>query len=299
MIEAMHVTKAFGPILALNDMSCRISQGSIFGLVGSNGAGKSTFLRLLAGVFKPEKGLLTVDGVSVYENPQVKSRIFFVADQTYFLHQASVAEMVRFYQLFYPRFSLPLYEKLKKMFPVDTTRRLGQMSKGMQRQVILMIGLACQPDYLLLDEAFDGLDPVVRQLVKRLLADSVAGRGQTVIIASHNLRELEDICDHIGLLHQGGIVFEQELDTLKLGIQKIQVVFSTPTTREDLHDLTILKYGTRGSMTELVVRGESEQVLERLKARGTVFLESLPLTLEEVFIQELEVAGYDVNTFLT
>ena len=126
MIEAMHVTKAFGPILALNDMSCRISQGSIFGLVGSNGAGKSTFLRLLAGVFKPEKGLLTVDGVSVYENPQVKNRIFFVADQTYFLHQASVAEMVRFYQLFYPRFSLPLYEKLKKMFPVDTTRRLGQ-----------------------------------------------------------------------------------------------------------------------------------------------------------------------------
>jgi ABC-2 type transport system ATP-binding protein len=299
MIEAMHVTKAFGPILALNDMSCRISQGSIFGLVGSNGAGKSTFLRLLAGVFKPEKGLLTVDGASVYENPQVKNRMFFVADQTYFLHQASVTEMVRFYQLFYPRFSMPLYEKLKKMFPVDTTRRLGQMSKGMQRQVILMIGLACQPDYLLLDEAFDGLDPVVRQLVKRLLADSVAGRGQTVIIASHNLRELEDICDHIGLLHQGGIVFEQELDALKLGIQKIQVVFSAPTTREDLHDLTILKYGNRGSMTELVVRGEPDQVLDRLKARGTVFLESLPLTLEEVFIQELEVAGYDVNTFLT
>jgi len=299
MIEAMHVTKAFGPILALNDMSCRISQGSIFGLVGSNGAGKSTFLRLLSGVFKPEKGLLTVDGTSVFENPQIKNRIFFVADQTYFLHQASVTEMVRFYQLFYPRFSMQLYEKLKKMFPVDTTRRLGQMSKGMQRQVILMIGLACQPDYLLLDEAFDGLDPVVRQLVKRLLADSVAGRGQTVIIASHNLRELEDICDHIGLLHQGGIVFEQELDALKLGIQKIQVVFSTPTTREDLHDLTILKYGNRGSMTELVVRGEPDQVLERLKARGTVFLESLPLTLEEVFIQELEVAGYDVNTFLT
>lgn len=299
MIEAMHVTKAFGQILALNDMSCRISQGSIFGLVGSNGAGKSTFLRLLSGVFKPEKGLLTVDGTSVFENPQIKNRIFFVADQTYFLHQASVAEMVRFYQLFYPRFSMELYEKLKRMFPVDTTRRLGQMSKGMQRQVILMIGLACQPDYLLLDEAFDGLDPVVRQLVKRLLADSVAGRGQTVIIASHNLRELEDICDHIGLLHQGGIVFEQELDALKLGIQKIQVVFSTPTNREDLHDLTILKYGNRGSMTELVVRGEPDQVLERLKARGTVFLESLPLTLEEVFIQELEVAGYDVNTFLT
>lgn len=298
MIEAINVTKTFGPIVALNEMTCQISQGSIFGLVGSNGAGKSTFLRLLSGVFKPEKGLLTVDGAPVFENPHVKSRIFFVADQTYFLHQASVAEMVRFYQLFYPRFSMPIYERLKKMFPVDTTRRLGQMSKGMQRQVILMIGLACQPDYLLLDEAFDGLDPVVRQLVKRLLADSVAGRGQTVIIASHNLRELEDICDHVGLLHQGGIVFEQELDALKLGIQKIQVVFSAPTTREDLKDLNILKYGTKGSMAELVVRGQADQVLENLKARGTVFVESLPLTLEEVFIQELEVAGYDVNTFL-
>lgn len=298
MIEAMHLTKTFGSIVALNDMTCQISQSSIFGLVGSNGAGKSTFLRLLAGIFKPEKGLLTVDGSLVYENPHVKNRIFFVADQTYFLHQASVAEMVRVYQLYYPRFSMDVYERLRKMFPVDTTRRLGQMSRGMQRQVILMIGLACQPDYLLLDEAFDGLDPVVRQLVKRLLADSVAGRGQTVIIASHNLRELEDICDHIGLLHQGGIVFEQELDALKLGITKIQVVFSVPTSREDLKDLNILKYTTRGSMTDLVVRGQREQVLEKLKSRGTVFLESLPLTLEEVFIQELEVAGYDVNTFL-
>ena len=298
MIEAMHLTKTFGSIVALNDMTCQISQSSIFGLVGSNGAGKSTFLRLLAGIFKPEKGLLTVDGSLVYENPHVKNRIFFVADQTYFLHQASVAEMVRVYQLYYPRFSMDVYERLRKMFPVDTTRRLGQMSRGMQRQVILMIGLACQPDYLLLDEAFDGLDPVVRQLVKRLLADSVAGRGQTVIIASHNLRELEDICDHIGLLHQGGIVFEQELDALKLGITKIQVVFSVPTSREDLKDLNILKYTTKGSMTDLVIRGQREQVLEKLKSRGTVFLESLPLTLEEVFIQELEVAGYDVNTFL-
>jgi len=298
MIVAEHLTKTFGSIVALNDMNCQIQRGSIFGLVGSNGAGKSTFLRLLAGIYRPEKGNLAIDGQVVYENPAVKQRIFFVADQGYFLHQASVAEMVRFYQLFYPRFSADIYARLKKMFPVDTSRRIGQMSKGMQRQVILMIGLACQPDYLLLDEAFDGLDPVVRQLLKRLLADLVAGQGQTVLIASHNLRELEDICDHVGLLHQGGIIFEQELDALKLGIHKIQAVFKEPTSREDLTGLDILKFQLRGSMAEIVVRGQHEAIIARLQARDPIFLEVLPLTLEEVFIQELEVAGYDVHTFL-
>lgn len=298
MIEARNITKTFGPIIALNDMSCKIQKGSIYGLVGSNGAGKSTLLRLLAGVLRPEKGGLLIDGQPVYENPEIKQKIFFVADQNYFLDQASVKETVRYYQMFYPRFSAEIFDRMNKMFPVDSKRRLGQMSKGMQRQVILMIALACQPDYLLLDEAFDGLDPVVRQLLKRLLADSVAGRDQTVIIASHNLRELEDICDHIGLLHQGGILLEQELDSLKMGIQKIQAVFGTPTTREDLKDLDILKFQMRGSMAEMVVRGERDDVLAHLQTRLPVFVESLPLTLEEVFIQELEVAGYDVNIFL-
>ncbi len=298
MIEAKNISKKFGSTIALKDMTCRIQHGSIFGLVGSNGAGKSTFLRLLAGVLRPEQGELLIDEQPVYENPAVKQRIFFVADQTYFLHASSVGGTVQYYRSFYPRFSMEIFERLQKMFPVDTKRRLGQMSKGMQRQVILMIGLACQPDYLLLDEAFDGLDPVVRQLLKRLLIDSVASRAQTVIIASHNLRELEDICDHIGLLHQGGIVLEQELDALKLGIQKVQAVFSKPTTREDLADLDILKFQTRGSMIEMVVRGERDATLRQLHARAPVFVEALPLTLEEVFIQELEVAGYDLNTFL-
>ncbi|MEA4887867.1 MAG: ABC transporter ATP-binding protein [Clostridiaceae bacterium] len=298
MIEAMQLTKTFGSITALNQLNCKIQSGSIFGLVGSNGAGKSTFLRLLAGVYKPDQGWLTLDRQPIYENPAVKQRIFFIADQSYFLHQAGVPEMVRFYQRFYPKFSVDIFERLKKMFPVDTTRSIHQMSKGMQRQVILMIGLACQPDYLLLDEAFDGLDPVVRQLLKRLLADSVAGKNQTVIIASHNLRELEDICDHVGLLHQGGIVFEQELDSLKLGIHKIQAVFREPTSSENLHGMNILKFQMKGSLAEIVIRGQRDEIMDRLQARNPIFLEALPLTLEEVFIQELEVAGYDVNTFI-
>jgi len=298
VIEAINITKSFDTVVALNDMSCQIQRGSIFGLVGSNGAGKSTFLRLLAGVLRPDRGDLRFGGYPVYEYPAVKQRIFFVADQPYFPHPASVAETVRFYQLYYPRFSQEVFDRLTRMFPVDVKCRFNQMSKGMQRQVVLMIALACQPDYLLLDEAFDGLDPVVRQLLKKSLADSVARRKQTVIISSHNLRELEDICDHIGLLHKGGILFEQELDALKLGILKIQAVFSQPTAREDLRELDILKYQMRGTLAELVVRGKQEDVLAILKARAPVFIEALPLTLEEVFIQELEVAGYDVNTFL-
>lgn len=300
MIEARNISKTFGSVTALDKMSCQIRRGSIFGLVGSNGAGKSTFLRLLAGVIRPDLGHLTIENQPVYENPAVKQRIFFVADQTCFPHASSVAETVRFYRQYYPGFLPEIFERLTRMFPVDIRRRFNQMSKGMQRQVILMIGLACQPDYLFLDEAFDGLDPVVRQLLKRLLADSVASRGQTVIIASHNLRELEDICDHIGLLHQGGILFEQELDSLKLGIQKVQVVFSKPTSRDDLGELDILRFQMRGTLAELVVRGQRDEILARLQSRvpAPVFVEALPLTLEEVFIQELEVAGYDVNTFL-
>ena len=200
--------------------------------------------------------------------------------------------------MYYPKFSDDLYKRLSRQFPVDTRLRFSQMSKGMQRQVVLMIALSCQPDYLLLDESFDGLDPVVRQLLKRLLADSVAERNQTILIASHNLRELEDICDHVGLLHQGGILFEQELDAAKLGIQKVQAIFNSPVTCQDFPELNILKCKTRGTLVDMVIRGQADDVLASLRARNPIFLETLPLTLEEVFIQELEVAGYDVNTFL-
>jgi ABC-2 type transport system ATP-binding protein len=298
MIEVRNITKTFGAVTALKDVNCQIQRGSIFGLVGSNGAGKSTFLRLLAGVLRPDKGCLLIENQYVYENPAIKQRIFFIADQNFFPFQSSIDETVRFYRLYYPQFSPELFERLARMFPVDMKQHVNQMSKGMQRQVILMIGLACQPDYLLLDEAFDGLDPVVRQLLKRLLADSVARCSQTVIIASHSLRELEDICDHVGLLHQGGILFEQELDSLKLGIQKVQVVFDMPITQNDLRELDILKFQMRGTLVEMVVRGQQDEVFAKLQARAPVFIEALPLTLEEVFIQELEVAGYDVNTFL-
>jgi ABC-2 type transport system ATP-binding protein len=298
MIEAKQITKRFGPVTALQDLNCQIQPGSIFGLVGSNGAGKSTFLRLLAGVLRPDQGSLTIDGREVYENPGLKQRMGFIADQPFFPLPARLQDTVRFYQTYYPHFSIDHFQKLRQMFPVDTSSPVQQMSKGMQRQVILMLVLSCQPDYLLLDEAFDGLDPVVRQLLKRLLADAVASRSLTVLIASHNLRELEDICDHIGLLHRGGILFEQELDTLKLGIQKVQVVFAAPTNRDELKELDILRYKMRGTLAEMVVRGQRDEILARLQAHAPIFVEALPLTLEEVFIQELEMAGYDVNTFL-
>lgn len=298
MIEAYSITKKFGSTVALADMSCKIHNGSIFGLVGSNGAGKSTFLRLACGVFKPDRGEIRIDGEPVYENPSVKERVFFVADSPWFLHQARVDDMADFYRRYYPRYSKETYKRLSNMFPLDLKKPISQMSKGQQRQVVLLLALSCQPDYLFLDEAFDGLDPVMRQLVKRLLAESVSKYNQTVIISSHNLRELEDVCDHVGLLHKGGIVFEKELDELKLGIHKVQAAFRPALDPSSLKGLDILSHDQRGSLLNLVVRGHAEDILRELENFNPLFAETLPLTLEEVFIHELEVAGYDVHHFI-
>lgn len=298
MIEAYSLTKKFGSTVALADMSCKIHDGSIFGLVGSNGAGKSTFLRLVCGVLKPDRGEVRIDSTAVYENPSVKGRVFFVADSPWFLHQARMDDMADFYRRYYPRYSRQTYERLAGMFPLDRKKPINQMSKGQQRQVVLLLALACQPDYLMLDEAFDGLDPVMRQLFKRLLAESVSKHNQTVIISSHNLRELEDVCDHVGLLHKGGIVFEKELDALKLGIHKVQAAFRPALDPSDLKGLEILSHDQRGSLLNLVVRGHAEDILNKLENYNPLFAETLPLTLEEVFIHELEVAGYDVHHFI-
>ncbi len=298
MIKADNLTKTFGDIRAINKLNCQIQRGSIYGLVGSNGAGKSTFLRLVAGILRHDEGNLLIEDQQVFENPLIKSRMFFIADQQHFEFPTNIDDLVDFYRFCYPRFSRDLFDHLAKTFPIQVNKNLGQMSKGMLRQLILMLGFACQPDYLLLDEVFDGLDPVIRQLLKQLLADSVASHNQTIVIASHNLRELEDIIDHVGILHQGSIIKEQNLDELKLGYSKIQIAFDSPMSRDDLSDLDVLHFKSYGRITELVVRGQYSELMDRIKKYNPAFVESLPLTFEEVFIQEMEVVGYDIKKLI-
>lgn len=298
MIEIKSLVKKFDTVTALDGISFSIGGGSVFGLVGSNGAGKSTLLRTLSGIFRPDGGEIEVDGQQPFENTGVKSRICFIPDYPYFLPQASIDDMADFFSRIYSNWDKKRYLELSSIFPLDRRARIINMSKGMQRQAALILALSTRPAYLLLDEIFDGLDPVMRQLLKRILSSEVSEHGMTVVIASHNLRELEDLCDHVGLLHKGGIVFEQELDALKLGINKVQAVLKPMPEPEAFSALDVIKMDTRGSLVNLVVRGAKEEILEQINAMNPVFVEVLPLTLEEVFISEMEVAGYDIDNIL-
>lgn len=298
MIEAKGLSKKFGAKAALDKIDVAIGQGSIYGLVGSNGAGKSTFLRLLAGVYSPDGGELLVDDCQLFENSSVKQRVFFISDYPYFFPHATVQSMAEYYSKLYAKWNAQKYAEMLRTFPIDPKLPISRMSKGMQRQAAIICAIACQPDYLLMDEIFDGLDPVMRQLLKRIVSGEVSDRGMTVIIASHNLRELEDFCDHVGLFHRGGVLFERELDELKLGICKVQAVFRPMIDPAILTKLQIITSKVHGSILELVVKNSQADALAVLEELHPLTAEALPLTLEEVFISEMEVNGYDIDSIL-
>ena len=298
MIEVKQFTKKFDSTTALDKISFQINSGSVFGLVGSNGAGKSTLLRSIAGIYAPDGGTITIDGTPIFENTEIKSRLFFIPDYPYFIPQANLDDMADFYSRLYPNWNRKRYEELTATFPIDCKAKISNMSKGMQRQAALIAAISTQPDYLLLDEIFDGLDPVMRQLLKKILSFEVSERGMTVIIASHNLRELEDVCDHVGLLHKGGVILERELDELKLGINRVQAVFRPMPEMSAFEEFDLVKSEVRGSLINFVIRGTKEDIMDKLNAMNPVFVEVLPLTLEEVFISEMEVAGYDIDNIL-
>ncbi len=298
MIEVKGLSKKFDQIQALQQVSTQIQKGSIFGLIGSNGAGKSTFLRLLAGIYRPDSGEIFIDGQPVYENEALKQKIFYISDDQFYFPNSNMEEMARYYATIYQQFSFDKFEKLTQLFRLDKKRKLNTFSKGMQKQAHIILALSCQPDYLLCDETFDGLDPVMRQAVKRLLAEAVLDQQLTPVIASHNLRELEDICDHIGLLHQGGVIFERELDHLQSNIHKVQCAFTAPKQRQDFADLDIVTMEQQGNLSILVVRGDSQRTEACMKAMQPLYYELLPLTLEEIFITEMEVLGYDIQQLI-
>ena len=298
MIEARNLVKKFGAKIALDKMSFRIGEKSVFGLVGSNGAGKSTFLRLAAGVYRPDGGGMFLDGEAPFENSRVKGKVAFIPDYPYFLPQADLDGTAAMLARFYPHWDWARFAELNRVFPLGVKTKIAAMSKGMQRQAAIVCAFSARPDYLFLDEVFDGLDPMMRQLLKRMISDDVSSRGMTAVIASHNLRELEDVCDHVGLFHKGGIVFEKDLDELRLGVCKVQAVFRSVPPKEAFAPLEIIRWEVRGSLVSFVARAGRGETLAKLNAMGASFAEALPLTLEEVFLSEMEVAGYDMDQIL-
>lgn len=299
MIDVKGLTKRFGTVTALDNISFQVDSGSIFSLVGSNGAGKSTFLRTAAGIYRPDAGSVLIDGGEPFENLSVKENVCFISDYPFFPRTATLLDMADLFSHTYPHWDKERFSYLCSCFPLDTKQRILNMSKGMQRQAAILCALGARPTHLLLDEIFDGLDPVMRQLLKRILSGEVSDRGMTVVIASHNLRELEDICDHVGLFHRGGVIFDRELDDLKLGISRVQAVFRPMPDRSVFDRFNLVTLRTQGSLVDFVARGSQEEILAKLSELNPTFSELLPLTLEEVFISEMEAAGYDIDNILS
>lgn len=295
MIEIKDLTKKFGNTKALNSVSFSISDESIFGLVGSNGAGKSTLLRILAGVFSSDEGCVMLNGEDPFENTKAKENIAFVSDFPYFFAGATLESMAKYYRTLYSSWNDVRFMSLKSVFPISPTQKISTMSKGMQRQAAIILALSYNPKFILFDEIFDGLDPVIRELVKKILIEYVEETKATVVIASHNLRELEGFCDHIGLLHNGGILLEKDIDSDSVGAYRVQFVLEEADFNEIKPILNIVKENHQGKMTEITVKGNKEQIEAVIMNKEPVFYEVLPLTLEELFICEMEVAGYDIN----
>ena len=298
MIEATNLTKKFDDILAVDHINAVIREGSVFGLIGTNGAGKSTFLRMAAGVLKPDEGSIRIDGMDVYENEEAKRKFFYISDDQYFLGNATPQDMMHYYQIVYPNFDANRFAHLMNSFGLQKNRKISTFSKGMKKQVSILCGICAGTEYLFCDETFDGLDPVMRQAVKSIFANDMEERNLTPIIASHNLRELEDICDHVGLLHKGGILLSRDLDEMKMNLHKVQCVLQDGVSPEDLTGLDILKTERRGKLLTLTVRGELSHVEWIMQRAQTVFYELIPLSLEEIFISETEVVGYDVKKLI-
>lgn len=294
MIEIKKVTKKFDKLTALKEVSATIEEGHVFGLIGTNGAGKSTLMRSICGVYRPDEGEVLVDGEPVYENPAAKAKLFYISDDQYFFPNGTPMDMVRYYQTIYPQFHTERFASLMEILKLDSKRKINTFSKGMRKQLSVMLGISAGTKYLLCDETFDGLDPVIRQAIKRLFIQEIEENGLTPIIASHNLRELEDICEHVGLLHAGGILFSKDLDDMKLGMFKLQCVLRS---QEQMNTIAarfpILKQEQRGMLTTLTLRGEAKDITGLQMELNPVFWELLPLTLEEIFISEMEVKGYD------
>lgn len=295
MIELKNVKMCFEDFNALDGVDLTIEAGTAFGLLGSNGAGKSTILRLLSGVYEAAEGEVLIDGEPAYDNVSAKQKVFFINDETVQFGAMTLSDMRNYYKGFYPNFSDEIFDKLNGIIKLPEKKRIDKFSKGMKRQAIVITGLAACTDYLLLDEAFDGLDPTMRIIVKRMLVDAMLDRKLTVVISSHNLKEINELCDTAALLHQGKLLFNRDLDSVKGSIHKVQAAFDVECTENDFEGLDVLHYERNQSITYLIIRGDEETIRTELEKKQPKVLDLIPLTLEEIFIYEMEGMGYDCN----
>ena len=292
MLEMKNVTKIFGDFKALDNLTMTIPQGAVYGLVGPNGAGKSTAIRHLTGIYRPDSGSITLEGLPVYENPQVKQTIGYIPDDIFFFPSATMEEMRKFCKSMYPKFDDALFDRLYEAFDLPRKMPIRRFSKGMQKQAAFHLVLSCRPEVLILDEPVDGLDPVMRRQVMGLILSDVAERGTTVLISSHNLRELEDVCDHVGIMDHGKMLLERSLADMQGSTVKVQMVGETPADLEILHETA------SGRLKTLIVRGSAEEVTRRIAAEDPAYFDVLPLSLEEIFIYELGGVNYEVKDII-
>ncbi len=299
MIEINQISKTFGEEQVLHNVDLSIREGEVFGLIGTNGAGKSTLLRMMSGIIKPTTGRITIDEKEVFQNAKTKKQLFFIPDELYFFRNANAVTLEKYYKSMYEHFDSKKFEKLLETFSLDKKKRIASMSKGMKKQIAIFCGICANTKYLYCDETFDGLDPIMRQSVKSLFASEMKERGFTPIIASHNLREQEDICEHIGVLHKGTMVLSKDLLELKCNVQKVECAFANEEMAQKCFEqLDVVASEQKGALYLLTVKGDREEVMKILSQAETTYLEMLPLTLEEIFITEMEAIGYDIKTLI-
>ncbi len=296
MIKCKGVTKRFDGFEALSDLTMTVPAGSVFGLVGPNGAGKTTLIKNIMGILKPDEGEILIDGQPSYENPAIKEKVFYISDDLYFFQSYSIKEMADFYNGIYKNFNMERFKSLSDVFEIDIKRKVNRLSKGMQKQVAFWLGVSCMPEILILDEPVDGLDPVMRKRVWSVVMQDVAERGITVLISSHNLRELEDVCDHVGMLSEGKVVIEKSIDDVKGNFHKVQVAYRHDIPSYVYEKLEIVNETRFGSVNLLIVKGEAEKIKEVFLSSEPLLFDILSLTLEEVFIYEMGGLGYEIKS---
>ena len=296
MIKCTNVYKSFDDFQALSGVSMTVPKGSIYGLVGPNGAGKTTLLKSILGILKTDNGTITVDGENVFENPAVKEKIFYIPDDLYFFQTYSIKDMADFYKAIYKNFSMERFESLSNVFEIDVKRKVNRLSKGMQKQVAFWLGISAMPEILILDEPVDGLDPVMRKRVWSSLMQDVSERGITVLISSHNLRELEDVCDCVGMLSEGRVALEKSIEDAKGNFHKIQAAYKDGVPKDIYNKLNIEHENHYGSVSLFIVRGEENEIRKVFEDTNPLILDILPLTLEEIFIYEMGGLGYEIKS---
>ena len=298
MIKITGLTKAYDKTNVLENLNCNIKDGCIYGLVGANGAGKSTLLRIVNGVFRADSGTVEIDGKVCVDDDNLKQNMVFVPDDLFFFSGYTLLDTAKFYKALYNNFDMSYFHELAGMLKLNVNSKINALSKGLKRQSALICALSTKAKYMFFDETFDGLDPVVRNKVKKIIASHMESNETTVIMTSHNLRELEDICDNLGLLYKGGIFFESEIDTLKTNMFKVQISLKEDFSKDNFKDVDILSFKKRGSVATIIIKGDRVEAEETLRKLNPIILDFIPLTLEEIFIYQMEVLGYEFNEII-